>query len=978
MAKIGKDLLTVATLVTLLLALVGSALAAPENEQAWILLERGEPAQALALVQGRSDVLSRWLIVEMEVDQGLEASDDSPLSQAAQVFEQGDFAQASELLQPLLDKTTDPADRLHLQLRLGAAMVETGQIPAAEEILTKAIDSARQQNRTASEFYGLLSRGRARARLRQIDSTREDLQGALTLARRMNTYRWAGVAAIGMSVVSRLQMDLDDALFWREAALEHYRHAGDLAGQAQALHYIATIGILKGDLTRAMTQLQDADALARQADDSAKLGGILGEMAAINYLLGDYDKALNQYMEAVRLAPNPWRKGMMLGNIGSIHEYQGNLDLAVPALEEALQLMQQTGDHRTETQVLQSLGEALCELDQCEKGMLYLDQAIAAAQEFDIPMSEAYAREIKGQVLLRRGELTAAAASFEQAALLAEEIDYFDILEMSLLGQAKVARAEGNADQALNYLERALDKVAEVRRRSGGADRVTSGIVNQAGSLYDEMISLLFELQSRDHDSGYDLQAFEVAQQARARAFLDLMAEAEYDLQVSADQGFRQMESEILNRIIDLETRLENAEPDSVGPLKASLAGAEDELQTLEARLRSENPRYAEVMYPSPLAGKDIQQKVLLQDEVLLEYSLGIDASYLWVMSKNEIRMVQLPSKDEVEKQVHQLLPLLRDYNLTGAEAAWYTQPARDVYEMLLGPVEKEIVQAKRLMICADGILHYLPFEALLSEDTQGKTFSELPWLVNEKIISYAPSASVLGKVRGPRTGEEPLNPWLLIGNPILIQGEDASLFAKAAGAVELPELPFAGQELLRLAALAPAEVLSGDEATLGNLSLQSEGNRLSLVHFASHGLFNEARPRYSGLVLSSDPSLDDDGFLSIPEVLALDLDCDQVVLSACVSALGPHVTGEGVVGLTRSFMFAGARSVVSALWNVSGRETSEFMELYYSNLAADSSDRAECLGIAKRKMMAKKKASGVDLAHPTFWAAFVLSGSGR
>jgi CHAT domain-containing protein len=145
----------------------------------------------------------------------------------------------------------------------------------------------------------------------------------------------------------------------------------------------------------------------------------------------------------------------------------------------------------------------------------------------------------------------------------------------------------------------------------------------------------------------------------------------------------------------------------------------------------------------------------------------------------------------------------------------------------------------------------------------------------------------------------------------------------------------------------------------------------------ASHGLFNEARPRYSGLVLSPDPASGDDGFLSISEVLALDLDCDQVVLSACASALGPHVSGEGRVGLTRSFIFAGARSVVSALWDVSGQETARFLALYYARLGAGGADRDEALAAAKRAMWAEG-AEGVDPAHPAFWAAFVLSGAGH
>jgi CHAT domain-containing protein/Tfp pilus assembly protein PilF len=975
MRSVGKVLLVAALLA---MGFPPRVEAAPENEQSWILLEQGRPEEALARCVNRSDMLSVWIVARAEMRLGTGPSDESPASQSARAFESGDYAQAFDLLENLLADAAAAEDILHLRLRLGACLVELGRIPEAEEILTEAIEQAQEEKRLASECYGLLTRGRARVRLRQVEPPREDLQASLALSRRLETPRWSGVAAIALSVVSRLQMDLDDALHWREAALEYYRHAGDLPGQARALHYIATIGIMQGELTEAMHQLQDAAKLARQANGEAELGGILGEMAAINYLLGDFDRALDQYNEAVRLAPNPWRRGMMLVNIGSIHEFRGQFDLALPALEEALELMRQVGDHRSETTALQSLGEALCEMEQCERGLEYLDDAIKTSREFGIPLSEASALEIKGQCLLKMGKLTEAAETFEAAIKLAEGINYFDVLEWALLGRAQVARQSGNPEKALQLMRTALAEVSDVRRRSGGSSQMAGGIVKQAGGIYEEMIDLLYEMHQADQSVGYHQQAFNVAQEARARSFLDLMAEAEYDLQVSAVPGYRQQESEILNRIIGLEDQLPTALPDSLVSLKARLAATENELTLLEARLRQEDPRYAEVLYPVPLSSDEVRLQVLQPGEILLEYSLGREASYLWVLSTDDVRMVQLAGGLELEDQVRQLLPLLNDYNVTGPEAAWYVEPARNLHRVLLEPVAKEIESAERLIVCADGILHYLPFEALLTKDTPARSYGELPWLVQEKIVTYSPSASVLGKIRHGAARVQESGPWLLVGDPELISGQDVGLFARAAGAGGLPPLPFAGEELRALAALAPSEILAGNQATAENLAQAGQGQDLGLVHFASHGLFNEARPRYSGLVLSRDPGQGDDGFLSISEVLALDLDCDQVVLSACASALGPHVTGDGLVGLTRSFMFAGARSVVSALWDVSGREASRFMEIFYRGLAADSSDRALKLVAAKRAMIAQETDNGPDPAHPVFWAAFVLSGDGH
>lgn len=964
----GFLLLTVAIALP---AMVSGARAAG-GEEAWLLLEQGRTAEALATADG-TDPISRWVAAQAHHEQDPQFTATDGVGQAAVLFATRSYAEAAGRLESLPESAQD----LYLRLRLAACKVEMGLIPEAEQMLDAAIAEARERGRRVSECYGLLTRGRARVRLRQVEPPRQDLKAALDMALELDARKWAGSAAIALSVISRLQMDLEDALHWRREALEHYRAAGNLRGQAVAQHYIAAIQIMQGDLTRAMTGLQDARALAERDGDPSVLGGILGEMAAVNYHLGDFDRALDQYREAVRLAGHPWQRGMMLVNIGSIHEFRHRAQEAVPVLQEALELMRQVGDHRTETQALQSLGEAYIELGRLDEGLAALDEAIAAAREFEIPMSEASALEIKGQGLRKRGDLVGARLAFDAAIARARAIDYFDSLEWALLGRAQVARAEGQPLQALEDLREALAEVAEVRRRSGGAASVTSGITGQAGGITGELIDLLYDLHLTHPEAGYAAQAYAVAQEARERAFLDLMTEADYDLQISAVPGFREQEGAILKRIVGLEKSLSTAPADSAGSLRARLAAAENDLEMLEARLRAEDPRYAQILYPEPLGLEEVRREVLRPGELLLEYRLGEERSFLWVVDRSGARMLALPGRAAIEKAVRDLLPFLRDYNLTGPEAAWYVPPARALHTLLLESVAADIETADQLIICADGILHYLPFEVLLTRDTAAASFADLPWLVRDKVVRYTPSASILGRLgrEDPVSGED----WLLVGDPVLVAGEDAGLFARAAGAAGLPPLPWAGREIQTLAGLAPgrARVLTAGQATRRGLAEAGRRGGLSLVHIASHGLFNEARPRYSGLVLSPDPERGDDGFLSVPEILALDLNCRQVVLSACASALGPHVTGEGLVGLTRSFHFAGARSVISALWDVSGEPTARFMEVYYGDLAGGSRDRAAALARAKRKFW-MRSFEGVDPAHPALWGAFVLSGVGR
>ncbi len=987
MVRLGKALLALG-----LVAGLGAAGPARQDpERAWRLLIDQDPAGAATAAAVAGGVLGDWIGLEAA---GLDASvvfaaGDDRVAAAAAAFGRSDFAEAVSVLEGLTaapDRWT-PADLLHLRLRLGQALIELGRLAEADSLLGEAAEDAAGLGLPISRCHGLYQRGRVELRLRQVETARGNLDAALELALQEDLPRWAGDACIALSIVDRLTMDLEGALARREQALELFREADYPAGQARAQQYIGVIHLMQGDLTRALTCFQDGLRAAEISGDEAIRGAVLGEMAGANYLLGDFQAALSQYREAIRLVDSPRQRGFYLTNIGSIHEFQGDFDQAREVLLEALEPLRESGDRRSEAEAMVSLGETLCESGRFPEGMGYLDQALALAREYEAPSTEAWALKCKGHGLLDQGDLAGAAAALAEATAVARGVDYFEILEWSLLGQAMVARRSGNLEQALTHLQEALEEVGEIRRRSGGASAVASGVTSQTYGIYAETIDVMYELHGRDPDRGLDAAAFAVAQDAKARVFLNLLAEAEFDLNVSAVPGYRQQEQEILARIIGLErgiagSRAAGAHPDTLGSLQARLAAAEGELDLLEARLRREDPRYASVLHPEPLTLTGLARTVLRPGELFLDYALGDSASYLWAVSPVASRFVRLPARDEVTRQAEALLPLLADYNLTGGDPAWFAPQARALAVTLLGPVQDLVDRAERLVISPDGALHYLPFEVLLTDDRGGTACRDLPYLIRSKVVSVTPSASVLARVRS-RNPAPAQGPWLLVGDPILVRGNEADMFAHAAGAADLPPLPYASAEMAALAGLAPSggsTILRRTEATVRNLRKAGGRESYAQVHFATHGLLNESRPRYSGLVLSPDPEDGSTGFLSVSDVFGLGLECDQVVLAACATGLGRHVGGEGLVGLTRSFMFAGARSVVASLWHVSGEATALVMEAYYSRLAGGERDRALALALVKRAMIegrAGELTGSLDTAHPAFWAGFVLSGEG-
>jgi CHAT domain-containing protein len=287
------------------------------------------------------------------------------------------------------------------------------------------------------------------------------------------------------------------------------------------------------------------------------------------------------------------------------------------------------------------------------------------------------------------------------------------------------------------------------------------------------------------------------------------------------------------------------------------------------------------------------------------------------------------------------------------------------LFEALLGPLAHELGAASRLIVAPDGLLHYLPFDALLVEGVAAAPprggFATLPFLVRRTVVMYAPSASALAALRVPGGGQRAgadRRELLLVGDP------------GPAGA------PGAGDELRWLGRRFPREAtvaLTGRDATCRRLADTLRSLTFRYIHIAAHGRFNGDRPLLSGLVLADDAGASE-AVLTAHDVLALPLDCDLVMLSACSSALGERTSGEGISGLTRAFMHAGARNVAATLWDVSGPKAAALADLFYAELQRDAArGPARALAAATRRAL-----DTPSLSHPSVWASVVLTGCDR
>jgi CHAT domain-containing protein/tetratricopeptide (TPR) repeat protein len=859
--------------------------------------------------------------------------------------------------------------------KLGVVTIKMGQpaeaIAILEQALLRAELSAPKLTAPKAAAFCRLHLGRALVHTRQVEEAQQTLLLALEAAEELGVPLWAGDAAIALSVLDRWAMDLDSSLAHRRAALASYEQIGYLKGEARARHYIGTIHVFRGELTRAMQVLQDALEVARQAEFPVEIAGTLTDLAGVNFLLGDFDRALAQYEEAATLTNHPWRRGQLSNNQGTMLADQGRHSEALPYLETALELMRQAGDERLEAEILLSLGRSQYELKNFDAGVANLDSAITLARQWQIPMTEAYALQYKGCAMLDQDRLDEAVHFLDEAETLAASTGFFDIREACHWAQALVARRRGDPQAALAQLTEGLAVVNDVRRLSTGSSAIQAGYFSQTRKTFDELIDLLYELHESNPDTGYDEQALAIVQQAKGRSFLDQLREAEVELRCQADPVFQRRERDLMEAIAALEGDQQQS---------ASMARLENELNLLEAELRLADPRYAELKYPRSCTLAEAQREVLGPGELLLEFHLGRQASYLFSVSRESFEFHQLPAAEVIERQVDGLLPMLRDYNLLGDDASYYVAQAGPLSTTLLGDITGQLADVRHVIVAADGILNTVPFAALFSQPAEGADFSALPYLVKDVELSCAPSLSGLQRLRAAGNGKDTKSQrnLLILGRPRPETMRDVGVFARAAGVNELAEVPFAAEEIAGItASFDPAAVtlLESSAATVEGLMEHGRtGHRF--VHFTTHGLFNRKRPLYSGLVLEPGPN--SDGFLAVNEIFGLELDCDQVVLSACSSALGKQVGGEGLTGMTRAFLYAGAGSVMAALWDVAGSGTASFMADYYSHFAsAGESTYPAGLARTQRRMISGEltRIDGGPASHPAFWAPFVITG---
>ncbi len=828
----------------------------------------------------------------------------------------------------------------------------------------------------------------------RLDEALAGFRQALEIFEQTGDSKRQAIGLINVAGVLNLRGDPAGALANHRQALELARSLADRRLEAQALHNQGVLYMRLGRARDAVERFTAALPLFREQGDRRRQAAALAALGTLHLWLRDFDRALAEIGEALELETaigNRRGQAKNLNGLAVLYVATDSTARALPLHRRALEIHREIGDRRQEAATLQLLGRALVTAGDPSAGLAALTESVALNQALGLPMAETRALLGRGEAHFALGDADSALADFRGALARSRGAGARLLKIDSLRQMAVVERDRGELTAALATAERALELAESQRTAIAGNDLRTSYFASLS-SVYELSIDVLVDLASGAGDGGRDLvgQAFEIAERARARGFLDQLREVRLELRQGVVPELAAREKRLLLELDDKvqrqrRQREKGAAKAGIAALEADIDRQLRELADLRAEIRAVSPAYASLNQPVEVELAQVQERDLDADTVLLEYLLGSRRSFLWCVTPTTATVHGLAPQEQIEALVREVFADLSDAD--PRRGAGERRALEQLSQLLLGPVVAELGD-KRLAIVADGALQYLPFAAL---PVAGE-----PLVARHELV-YLPSAAVLAELRRPRAeGREPARMLALFADPVfsaddprVAHSPPAAAASVAPARASFDNVP--GRSLERLAwsrreAEGIADTLVGrwprEELFLATdfaSSVEAVTSGLlrdyRILHFATHGLVDSGRPQLSALVLSlvDAGGRPQDGFLRLYDVYDLDLAADLVVLSGCRTALGREIRGEGLQGLSRGFFHAGASRVMASLWSVQDRATGELMARFYRALFEQRLTPAAALRQAQVSMW-----RDAQWAAPFHWAGFVIQGDWR
>jgi len=802
--------------------------------------------------------------------------------------------------------------------------------------------------------------------LGHYDKALEYYKEALAIRRDSKDRRSEANIMSNIGVVYSDSARYKDAFKFIKDAMFIYEEIRDHSGKTDALINLGVVYTDVGQYKNALESYQKALEINQMVNDSQKQTNILGNIGAVQILRKDYPDAIDYFQKSLKIqrdSKNLQGAANDLSNLGVVRKRLGELDKALQHYKEALEIKRSLGDKLSEGAILGNLGLVYEELGKYEEALISLSQSHKVSTALNMP----------------------------------------EHLWRALRGLGKVeAKLEKN-EEAINHYLLALDAIEKMREELAQKEMKTSFMQDKM-HVYNELIELLMTLHQKDPKKGYDKKSFNIFERKQGRVFLEEMGKTGVrnfsGIPVEIIDEETQLEVEKQKILSDIEKEFVKSEKDKdytrIQSLRKKSDTIDSKLLDLREKIKNTYPDYYALKYPKPVELGHLLNDVLEPDEVMLVYGVMDDFTCLWALGKDYFALHRIDSGNDVLTQQvisyrDNHINIFKGQQLRGV-AEEHTSTGKPVsklefYKTLFPEaISKEINKYSTIYVIPTGPLYLLPFEALKNESNK--------YLIESHNFAYLSSASLLQVLRETqaRKKSEPAYPFLAFANPLYDvpkKSEDTveeiqlrSFYSLMRG--NIAPLPDTEDEVTRIKNILKAPLESkplqikenASRSVVFDFNEKGDLDNYKYISFACHGFIpNEVNGiDQPALLLSTpDPVTKEVGLLTMSDVFGLKLNADLVALSACNTGRGKVVKGEGVIGLTRAFMYAGTPAITVNLWSVE-TVSAQKLSVEYFEMLQQGKNRAQALRDSKLKLISGKEKM---YRLPFFWAPMVLFGDG-
>ena len=954
----------------------------------WRVWRDRDAAEELAalLVAGKSEPEGA-AVLEREKDSLPPGLAHELLKQAWKLRGDGNFARALSVLalaQQVAEQTDDQGGLSSVVRNIGIVYDLEGDHRRALDNFEKSLEIADKLGNQRLVASSLNNLGIAQQELGDYTSALKSYRRSLDLAETPRDNPVVANALSNIGEVLRLQGQYTEAMeYYRRALALEEADESDPSSPARTLNNMGLVANAQNDYAQALRYYQKAMALVEKGGDRQLVGLLLSNSASTLISQGDYAGALDYLHRSLGISEQLGAEGdiaFALQEIGFVEEQQGDYVAALKDYRKSLALEEELGEKDQTVNALNDIG-AVLSLQKDYKGALESHlKGLALAEELNSPPLVAQTCYLVSLDNYQQGRLERAVEFAQRASDIARKIGDRETLFVSQTSAAKAFRSLGQTATARQALTEAIDVVETMLSDVAGSEEAQERFFERKITPYQEMVELLVSEK-------LGTEALVFAERAKAKALLAVLHSGKTQVAKAMTEGERQREEQLQADLFTLNTRLQREsqettpDPSRLKDLQARLEQARLEYSEFQTNLFVAHPELkVERGRVQPMTSSDAS--VLLEPgRALLEFAVGEEKAHLFVLTRKdgnnsavpELEVYSIPVGDkELKRKAEHFREQLeqRDFSFRAS--------SRELFSMLIKPAMTQLAGKNALVIVPDGPLWNLPFQALVGDNGR--------YLLEDYAVAYAPSLTVLREMTNVRRKrnlhlQTEQSPTLLaMADPVLVEQavSAAALTYRGGKPAPLPDARREAAALKQLYGHKHSEVYVGDGARED--VFKAEAAKFEVLHLATHGVFNDASPMYSHILLSpGKPNAKEDGLLEAWEIMQMDLKADLAVLSACETGRGRISAGEGMIGLTWAFFVAGVPTTVVSQWKVESASTAKLMLAFHRTLKAGDAQSSPPFATARALQHAELQLlHDSQYSHPFYWAGFVVMGDPR